>query len=57
MKGPLNSTRGFIELLYTRAFSYYQMGRASAMAFMLFAIIVTLTLIQFKIVSRNQVEH
>ncbi|NLM40517.1 MAG: sugar ABC transporter permease [Firmicutes bacterium] len=57
MKGPLNSTRGFIELLYTRAFSYYQMGRASAMAFLLFAIIVTLTLIQFKIVSRNQVEH
>ena len=57
MSGPLNSTRGFIELLYTRAFSYYQMGRASAMAFLLFAIIVTLTLIQFKFVSRNKVEH
>lgn|SRR5690554_4743913 len=57
MSGPLNSTRGFIELLYTRAFSYYQMGRASAMAFLLFAIIVTLTLIQFKIVSRNQVDY
>lgn len=57
MSGPLNSTRGFIELLYTRAFSYYQMGRASAMAFLLFSIIVTLTLIQFKIVSRNQVDY
>ena len=57
MSGPLNSTRGFIELLYTRAFSYYQMGRASAMAFLLFAIIVTLTLIQFKIVTKTQVEH
>ena len=57
MSGPLHSTRGFIELLYTRAFSYYQMGRASAMAFLLFAIIVTLTLIQFKIVTKTQVEH
>lgn len=57
MSGPLNSTRGFIELLYTRAFSYYQMGRASAMAFLLFAIIVTLTLIQFRVVTRNQVEY
>ncbi len=57
MSGPLNSTRGFIELLYTRAFSYYQMGRAAAMAFLLFAIIVTLTLIQFRLVSRGKVEH
>ncbi|NLM53953.1 MAG: sugar ABC transporter permease [Firmicutes bacterium] len=57
MSGPLNSTRGFVELLYTRAFSYYQMGRASAMAFLLFAIIVTLTLIQFRLVTRQQVEY
>ncbi|AZO93224.1 sugar ABC transporter permease [Halocella sp. SP3-1] len=53
MSGPLNSTRGFIELLYVRAFSNYQMGRAAAMAFLLFAIIVTLTLIQFKFASKN----
>ena len=46
-----------MELLYTRAFSYYQMGRASAMAFLLFAIIVTLTLIQFRLVTRQQVEY
>jgi ABC-type sugar transport system permease subunit len=54
MSGPLNSTRGFIELLYVRAFSNYQMGRAAAMAFLLFAIIVTLTLIQFKFASKKQ---
>lgn len=54
MSGPLNSTRGFIELLYVRAFSNYQMGRAAAMAFLLFAIIVTLTLIQFKFASKKK---
>ena len=51
--GPLNSTRGFIQLLYQRAFSYYQMGRAASMAFLLFAIIVVFTIIQFKITSKK----
>ena len=53
MSGPLNSTRGFVEHIYNRAFSYFQMGRAASMAFLLFAIIIVFTIIQLKVTNQR----
>ena len=43
--GPLNSTLFYMLHLYNNAFNYFKMGYASAMAVVLFFIILTLTLI------------
>ena len=45
--GPVNSTLVYVMYLYTRAFNYLEMGYGSAMAWILFLIILGLTLIQF----------
>ena len=47
--GPLNSTRTIVVHLYDRAFSYYQLGYASATAFVLFVIILVLSIIQLRV--------
>lgn len=46
--GPLNSTTFYMLYLYQNAFVYFKMGYASAMAWILFVIVVTLTLLVFK---------
>jgi len=46
--GPVNSTLFYVLYLFRQAFNYYHMGYASAMAWILFAIILALTLIVFK---------
>ena len=46
--GPVNSTLVYVMYLYTRAFSYLEMGYGSALAWILFMIIFTLTMIQFR---------
>lgn len=46
--GPMNSTKVLVYYIYENAFSYLKMGYASAMAVILFIIILALTLIQFK---------
>ena len=50
--GPSNSTLFYVLYLFQNAFVYFRMGYASAMAWLLLAIILTLTLIQFKIAQR-----
>ncbi len=45
---PLNSTLVYALYLYQRAFKYYQMGYASAMAWVLVLIIGTFTIVLFK---------
>lgn len=45
--GPLQSTVVMVFLIYQRAFKYFQMGYGSALAYILFAIILVLTLFQF----------
>jgi len=45
--GPLGSTQVIVERIYTYGFSYFQMGYASALAMILLAIIVIITVIQF----------
>lgn len=50
--GPKDSTLFYMLHLYHKAFQDFQMGYASAMAWVLFVIILILTLIQFKMADR-----
>lgn len=46
--GPLNSTNVLVYWLYQSAFEYFDIGQASAIAYVLFVIIFVLTIIQWK---------
>ena len=46
--GPYNSTLFYVLYLYQNAFKYFQMGYASALAWILFAYILVLTLVIFR---------
>lgn len=46
--GPLNSTRFYMLHLYQYAFQFFQMGYASALAWILFVIILAFTLVTLK---------
>jgi multiple sugar transport system permease protein len=50
--GPENATLFLGVYLYQSAFSFLNMGYASAMAFVMFLIIFVLTIIQFKLAGR-----
>ena len=50
--GPVNSTLFYMLYLYRRAFQDFRMGYASAMAWLLFAIILSLTLFQLLMARR-----
>ncbi|CAN5586409.1 sugar ABC transporter permease [soil metagenome] len=50
--GPSNSALFAVMYLFQRAFSYFQMGYAAAIAWVLFVIIITITALQFKISRR-----
>ena len=50
--GPNNSTLFFVLYLYKRAFQEFRMGYASALAWILFLIILVFTLIQMKLSKR-----
>lgn len=47
--GPYGSTRVVIQYIYENAFKYFKMGHASAMAYVVFLIILVLSLIQFRL--------
>jgi multiple sugar transport system permease protein len=47
--GPANDTNVYIYYLYQNAFSYGKMGYASAMAWILFILIATITMIQWRL--------
>jgi multiple sugar transport system permease protein len=47
--GPANSTMTVVLYMYNTAFKFSRMGRASAMAFILFAIILVITVIQLRL--------
>jgi multiple sugar transport system permease protein len=50
--GPNDSTLFYAYYLFNQAFRYLDMGAASAMAWILFAIVLTLTLVQLKLSKR-----
>lgn len=51
--GPLNSTLSLVVYIYSLAFYKFQMGYASAITVVLFAIILIVTLVQLKLLSRR----
>jgi len=51
--GPLNSTTVIVHYIYKTMFLFLKAGYASAMAFVLFCIILILTLIQMKLLRRD----
>ena len=54
--GPSNSTLFYVYYLFNRAFVYFNMGYASAMAWLLFIIVLVLALIQIRL-SRKWVHY
>lgn len=51
--GPNNATLFYVLYLYNNAFSYFKMGYASALAWILFIIILIVTVIQFKFLGKK----
>ena len=47
--GPLDSTNVLVYAIYKNAFEYFNIGKASAIAYVLFFIVLILTLIQWKL--------
>ena len=50
--GPVNSTLFYVYYLFNNAFSFFKMGYASALAWVLFGIIFVVTIIQFGLRKR-----
>ncbi|MHB0858344.1 MAG: carbohydrate ABC transporter permease [Anaerolineae bacterium] len=50
--GPLDSTLFYVYHLFNNAFVYFRMGYAASMAWVLFIVIMVLTLLQFKLANR-----
>ncbi|MEG0853234.1 MAG: sugar ABC transporter permease [Angelakisella sp.] len=53
LEGPLNSTRTVVNYIYSQGFNSFQMGYASAMSFVLFIIVMTITVIQYKVTKMD----
>ena len=51
--GPVNATNIIVMYLYQQAFQFFRMGYASAVAYVLFAIVFLLTLLQFYALRRR----
>jgi multiple sugar transport system permease protein len=49
--GPANATLFYVLYLYRNAFQYFKMGYASALAWILFIVILVLTLLMFRLVG------
>jgi multiple sugar transport system permease protein len=50
--GPANGTNTLVYFIYQNGFMFYQMGIASAGAMILFAIVLVLTLVQYRLQNR-----
>ncbi|MNJ55672.1 Lactose transport system permease protein LacF [compost metagenome] len=53
--GPARTTSVLVYYIYQNAFQYFQMGYASAIAYVLFFIVLMITLLQFWRQSRSNV--
>jgi multiple sugar transport system permease protein len=51
--GPLGTTKVLVFYLYEHAFKFFEMGYASAVAYLMFAIVFALTLLQTKYLKRS----
>jgi multiple sugar transport system permease protein len=52
--GPLRATTSVVLLMYEEGFRWWRMGTAAAIAFVLFAVILIATLIQFRLQRRDE---
>ncbi len=52
--GPVNATNTVVLYMYDTAFNFLRMGRATAMAVLLFLIILTMTLIQLRLLREKE---
>jgi multiple sugar transport system permease protein len=50
--GPMDSLLMWVVYIYMSGFSYYHFGYASAMAWILFLVLILLTIVQFRVSSR-----
>jgi multiple sugar transport system permease protein len=50
--GPANATLTLSYYVYQNAFQFFQMGKAAATSYVLFAIIFVVTLVQFRVQKR-----
>jgi multiple sugar transport system permease protein len=51
--GPVNSSSVVVYYLFKQAFVYFKMGYASTVAYVLFAIIFVLAVIQFRVLGKG----
>ena len=51
--GPINSTRVMVYHIYATAFRYTRLGYGAALAFLLFALIMVVTMIQLRVTQRE----
>ena len=51
--GPSNSTLTIVNYLYVVGFTWFEMGYAAAIAYALFALLLIVTIIQFRMVARE----
>ena len=51
--GPSNSTLTIVNYLYVVGFTWFEMGYAAAIAYALFALLLVITVVQFRLVSRE----
>jgi ABC-type sugar transport system permease subunit len=55
--GPANSTETVATYIYVTAFRFFRVGYAQAIAFILFALILILSLAQLRLLRRHTEEH
>jgi len=53
--GPANSTLSVVLLMYEEGFRWWNVGYGAAIAFVLFAIILLLTLVQLRLRAREAI--
>jgi len=53
--GPLNSTLSIVLLMYKEGFKFWRMGYSAAIAFILFGIILILTIVQLRVQKQYEI--
>ena len=52
--GPLGSTLSLVLLMYREGFKWWNIGYAAALAFVFFALVLAITLVQLRVQNRNE---
>ena len=51
--GPAGSTRVLVQYIYETGFNYFRMGYSAAMSYVLFLIIMVISVVQYAILGRR----